>query len=61
MDVETSAIFRQLRRKANALVYDGERLDVPFGRQKGEEIIALLDMLERKVNREASAEAAATP
>lgn len=55
VDVETSAIFRQLRRKANALIYDGSRLELPFGKQKGEEILALIDMLERKVDREASA------
>ena len=51
MDVEIAAIVRQLKRKAHVLIYDGERMGFFHGKQRGEEMIALLEMLERAVDR----------
>ena len=51
MDVETQAIIKQLKRKAQVLNYDGKCMGFFHGKQRGEEIIALLEMLERAVDR----------
>ena len=52
MDVVISGIIRQLRRKANVMIYDAERLELPYGKQRGEEIHALLDMLEKNIEKQ---------
>ncbi len=51
MDLEIQAIIKQLKRKAHVLIYDGDRMGFFYGKQRGEEIIALLEMLERAVDR----------
>lgn len=52
MDVVISGIIRQLRRKANVMIYDAERLNLPYGKQRGEEIHALLDILEKNLEKQ---------
>ena len=52
MDVVISGIIRQLRRKANVMIYDAERLGTPYGKQRAEEIHALLDMLEKNIEKQ---------
>jgi hypothetical protein len=52
VDVVISGIIRQLRRKANVMIYDAERLDLPYGKQRGEEIHALLDILEKSIEKQ---------
>jgi glutamate racemase len=34
------------------MVYDADRLDLPYGKQRGEEIHALLDMLEKNIEKQ---------
>lgn len=52
MDVVISGIIRQLRRKANVMIYDAERMQLPYGKQRAEEIHALLDMLEKNIEKQ---------
>jgi hypothetical protein len=53
MDIEPiDAIIKTLKRKAHVLVYDGERMGFSHGKQQGEEMLALLEMLERAIKRE---------
>lgn len=50
MDID--AIIKTLKRKAHVLIYDGERMGFSHGKQQGEEMFALLEMLERAIKRE---------
>jgi len=53
MDIESiNAIIKTLKRKAHVLIYDGKRMGFPHGTQQGEEMFALLEMLERAVKRQ---------
>ena len=49
MDVETQAILNQLKRKARLLVSHTEQMGFFNVKQQGEEIVTLLEMLERKI------------
>lgn len=49
---QIAAVLKQLRRKAHALTYDGERMNFPHGKQRGEEMLALLEILERAIGTE---------
>ena len=49
VDVETQAILNQLKRKARLLVSHTEQMGFFNVKQQGEEIVTLLDMLERKI------------
>lgn len=50
MDVD--AIIKTLKRKAHVLIYDGKRMGFSHGKQQGEEMLALLEILERAIKRE---------
>jgi len=49
LDIETQAILNQLKRKARLLVSHTEQMGFFNVKQQGEEIVTLLDMLERKI------------
>ncbi len=49
MDVETQAILNQLKRKARLLVSHTEQMGFFNVKQQGEELVSLLEMLERKI------------
>ena len=51
VDVETQAILNQLKRKARLLVSHTEQMGFFNVKQQGEEIVTLLDMLERKIQK----------
>lgn len=51
MDVETQAIMKQLKRKARLLVTHSEQMGFFNVKQQGEEIVTLLEMLERKIQK----------
>ena len=51
MDVEIAAIIKQLKRKAHVLIYDGKRMGFFHGKQQGDEMFALIEMLERAIER----------
>ncbi len=51
MDVETQALIKQLKRKAHLLVSHTEQMGFFNVKQQGEEIITLLEMLERKIQK----------
>ena len=51
MDVETQAIMKQLKRKARLLVTHSEQMGFFNIKQQGEEIVTLLEMLERKIQK----------
>jgi hypothetical protein len=51
VDVELAAIIQQLKRKAHVLIYDGKRMGFFHDKQQGEEMLALLEMLERALER----------
>lgn len=55
MDVDIQAIIKTLKRKAGVLIYDGERTGFSHGKQQGEEMFALLEMLERAVAKRTNA------
>jgi hypothetical protein len=53
MDIKSiDTIIKTLKRKAHVLIYDGKRMGFPHGTQQGEEMFALLEMLERAVKRQ---------
>jgi len=49
LDIETQAILNQLKRKARLLVSHTEQMGFFNVKQQGEELVSLLDMLERKI------------
>ena len=51
MDVEIQAIIKQLKRKALVLILDGDNVGFFNGKQRGEEMFALLEMLERALEK----------
>ena len=51
VDVETQAILNQLKRKARLLVSHTEQMGFFNVKQQGEEIVTLLEMLERKIQK----------
>ena len=51
MDVEIQAIIKQLKRKAHVLILDGDSVGFFNGKQRGEEMFALLEMLERALEK----------
>ena len=51
LDIETQAILNQLKRKARLLVSHTEQMGFFNVKQQGEELVALLEMLERKIQK----------
>ena len=51
MDVEIQAIIKQLKRKAHVLILDQDNVGFFSGKQQGEEMFALLEMLERALEK----------
>ena len=51
VDVETQTLIKQLRRKAHLLVNHSEQMGFFNIKQQGEEIVTLLEMLERKIQK----------
>ena len=51
VDVEIQAIIKQLKRKAYVLILDGDSVGFFSGKQRGEEMFALLEMLERALEK----------
>ena len=50
-DTEIETIIKQLKRKARLLVTDSKQMGFFNVKQQGEEIITLLEMLERKIQK----------
>ncbi len=50
-DTETETIIKQLKRKAQVLVLDGDSMGFLNGKQRGEEMLTLLEMLERAIDK----------
>ena len=50
-DTETETIIKQLKRKAQVLVLDGDSMGFLHGKQRGEEMLTLLEMLERAIDK----------
>ncbi len=51
MDIETQTLIKQLKRKARLLVSHTEQMGFFNVKQQGEEIVTLLEMLERKIQK----------
>ena len=54
MDIEVKIIINHLNRKARVLIEDGKRMGFPYGKQCGEEMVALLEILENAIERRES-------
>ena len=50
-DTEIETIIKQLKRKAQVLVLDGDSMGFLNGKQRGEEMLTLLEMLERAIDK----------
>ncbi len=50
-DTETETIIKQLKRKAQVLILDGDSMGFLNGKQRGEEMLTLLEMLERAIDK----------
>ena len=50
-DTEIETIIKQLKRKAHVLILDVDSVGFFNGKQKGEEMFALLEMLERALEK----------
>ena len=51
VDVEIQTIIKQLKRKAHVLILDQDNVGFFSGKQQGEEMFALLEMLERALEK----------
>lgn len=50
-DTEIETIIKQLKRKAQVLILDGDSMGLFNGKQRGEEMLTLLEMLERAIDK----------
>tara|TARA_Y100000401_G_C8227529_1_gene176475 strand:- start:152 stop:319 length:168 start_codon:yes stop_codon:yes gene_type:complete len=50
-DTEIETIIKQLKRKAQVLILDGDSMGLLNGKQRGEEMLTLLEMLERAIDK----------
>ena len=50
-DTEIETIIKQLIRKAQGLIHDGDSMGFLNGKQRGEEMLTLLEMLERAIDK----------
>ena len=51
LDIDIQTIIKQLKRKARLLVSHTEQMGFFNVKQQGEELVALLEMLERKIQK----------
>ena len=50
-ETEIETIIKQLKRKAQVLILDGDSMGFLNGEQRGEEMLTLLEMLERAIDK----------